>query len=116
MAENEKIVNGVISDEALDTIAGGAGISSSKLKKLAIGAGITVVAAGALAGAGVAGYKMGNKKGSEEGYKQGHLKGYSEGYNQSSDDDEKMKGLPDLFDESKTEENKGWFGGFFGKK
>ncbi|MGN1043823.1 MAG: hypothetical protein ACI4PR_03345 [Acutalibacteraceae bacterium] len=49
MAENEKIVNGVISEEALEDIAGGLKIEPKTLKRYLIGAGVTIAAAGTLA-------------------------------------------------------------------
>ena len=50
MAENEKIVNSIISEEALEDIAGGLKIDKATLKKYLIGAGVTIAAAGTLAG------------------------------------------------------------------
>ena len=50
MTKNAKIVNGVISEEALEDIAGGLKIEPKTLKKYLIGAGVTIAAAGTLAG------------------------------------------------------------------
>lgn len=54
MAE-EKIEKGAISEEALEEIAGGLNISKDTLKKVAIGAGVTVIG---LAGIGYGGKKL----------------------------------------------------------
>ena len=47
MAE-EKIEKGVISEEALEEIAGGINVSKETLKKVAIGAGVTVLGLGGI--------------------------------------------------------------------
>jgi len=47
MAE-EKIEKGVISEEALEEIAGGVGISKEKLQKVALGVGILIITAGGI--------------------------------------------------------------------
>ena len=57
MAE-EKIEKGVISEEALGEIAGGLNISKDTLKKVAIGAGVTVLGLAGLAGIGYVGKKL----------------------------------------------------------
>lgn len=57
MAE-EKIEKGVISEEALEEIAGGLNISKDTLKKVAIGAGVTVLGLAGLAGIGYVGKKL----------------------------------------------------------
>lgn len=54
MAE-EKIEKGVISEEALEEIAGGLNISKDTLKKVAIGAGVIIGTFALGAGAGVGG-------------------------------------------------------------
>lgn len=89
MAE-EKIEKGVISEEALEEIAGGLNISKDTLKKVAIGAGVTVLG---LAGLGASGYglyklgqKHGYKEGSKHGVEDGHQVGYMEGYNTGRDE------------------------------
>lgn len=57
---------GIISEEALEEVAGGAGVDKKKLKKVLLGAGIAVtsLAAGGVAGgvSGFAGAKLFNKK------------------------------------------------------
>ena len=59
----EEFKNGIISEEALDEIAGGAGISKDKLiKGLKIG-GIVIGSASAVAIAFAGGYKLGKDKG-----------------------------------------------------
>ena len=99
MAE-EKIEKGVISEEALEEIAGGLNISKDTLKKVAIGAGVTVLGLG---GYGL--YKWGEKKGHDdekiyaqknsvgnktfvdavkEAYNVGNLEGRKEGYDQGT--------------------------------
>lgn len=57
MAE-EKIEKGVISEEALEEIAGGLNISKDTLKKVAIGSGVTVIGLAGLAGIGYGGKKL----------------------------------------------------------
>lgn len=57
MAE-EKIEKGVISEEALEEIAGGLNISKDTLKKVAIGSGVTVLGLAGLAGIGYVGKKL----------------------------------------------------------
>ncbi|MBR0423130.1 MAG: hypothetical protein IJJ04_00595 [Clostridia bacterium] len=66
MAENKEMENGVISEEALDQIAGGLSINKSALKKAFIGAGVAIAAAaaGGLAHA-FSGKKGGNGKGGQ---------------------------------------------------
>lgn len=75
----EEFKNGIISEEALDEIAGGAGISKDKLiEGLKIG-GIFIGSASAVACALVGSYALGRKKGYNEGY--------NKGYNEGNDDD-----------------------------
>ena len=57
MAE-EKIEKGIISEEALEEIAGGINISKETLKKVAIGAGVTILGSAGLAGIGYIGKKL----------------------------------------------------------
>lgn len=58
MAENKEMENGVISEEALDQIAGGLSINKSTLKKVLIGSGVAIAAAAA----GGLAYFFGGKK------------------------------------------------------
>lgn len=54
----EEIKNGVISEEALDEIAGGLKISKSTVKKALTAAGVIVGALGAIGGTTIAGYEI----------------------------------------------------------
>ena len=54
----EEIKNGVISEEALEEIAGGLGISMSTFKKALAAAGVIVGALGAIGGTTVVGYEI----------------------------------------------------------
>ena len=65
MAE-EKIEKGIISEEALEEIAGGIGISKETLKKVAIGSGVIISAVGTVGGAAVGGYLLGKKRGEKK--------------------------------------------------
>lgn len=64
MAE-EKIEKGIISEEALEEIAGGIGISKETLKKVAIGSGVIIGVVGGTVGGAVGGYLLGKKRGEE---------------------------------------------------
>lgn len=76
----EEFKNGIISEEALDEIAGGAGVSKDKLMKgLKIG-GIVIGSAAAVATAFGVGHASGKRKGYDKGYELGTAKGHSEGY------------------------------------
>ncbi len=66
----KEIKNGVISEEALEEIAGGLKISKSTVKKVLATAGVVVGALGALgatAGIGYGGYKLATRGKKEEG-------------------------------------------------
>ena len=69
----EEIKNGVISEEALDEIAGGLKLPKSNLLKALIAAGVTVLAAMPLAGVGAgAAYLIDKKvKGKSQGQPNG---------------------------------------------
>ena len=54
----EEIKNGVISEEALEEIAGGLKISKSTVKKVLATAGVVVGALGAIGGTTIAGYEI----------------------------------------------------------
>lgn len=98
MAE-EKIEKGVISEEALEEIAGGLKISGYEiskdtLKKVAIGAGVTVLGLAGLSASGYGlyklgqkhGYKEGSKHGVEDGHQVGYMVGFEKGYNTGRDE------------------------------
>ena len=62
----EEIKNGVISEEALDEIAGGLKISKSTVKKALTAAGVVIGTLGAIGGTTLAGYEIyKHKKGKE---------------------------------------------------
>ena len=62
--EEKEIEKSVISEEALDDIAGGINVDKSTLKKILISAGVAIAGAGAIATAGGAvGYHLGKKRG-----------------------------------------------------
>ncbi len=64
MSKSEKeLKNGLISEEALDEIAGGIKMDKESLKGYFKKAGIAVVGAASIAGAGVLGYYGGKKAG-----------------------------------------------------
>lgn len=60
MSEQEQL-KGYISEEALDDVAGGFGVSKETAKKILIGSGITVVALGYGVGMFELGHKYGGK-------------------------------------------------------
>ena len=61
--EEKEIERGIISEEALDDIAGGLNIDKAKLIKGLKYAGVAIIGAGALASAGYGMYKWGEKRG-----------------------------------------------------
>lgn len=71
MAE-EKIEKGVISEEALEEIAGGINVSKETLKKIAIDAGVIIASGAALIGGGYGLYKLGENRGENRGYQSGY--------------------------------------------
>ena len=77
MAE-EKIEKGIISEEALEELAGGIGISKERLTQLALGTGLTICAVGGC----YASYKQGQKNGIQQGYALGNKEGYDLGRNE----------------------------------
>ena len=62
----EKMENGVISEEALEQVAGGLKVDPSTLKKILMGAGVAVGAAAIATAGGAVGYHMGKKRGTKE--------------------------------------------------
>lgn len=85
----EEFKNGAISEEALEEIAGGLKMPKITLKKVLIGAGVAILAAGgAAAGGGIAyaSYKAGQKSGKKSGFKEGAEYGHTETINSLKSD------------------------------
>ena len=74
---SEELKNGVISEEALEEIAGGLGIDFKTVKNAFIAASVAVAVAGLSVGVsagGAAGYYFGQKEGKEKGKKDQKIK------------------------------------------
>lgn len=74
---NEELTNGIISEEALEEIAGGLNMDLKTVRNTFIAAGIAIGIAGLSAGlsaGGVAGYYYGQKEGKEKGKNQQKIK------------------------------------------
>lgn len=109
MAE-EKIEKGVISEEALEEIAGGINVSKETLKKIAIDAGVIIASGAALIGGGYGLYKLGENRGENRGYQSGYntaMGKHSRSSNRGVYFDPKFeeKNLPRLFGDEKYEQD-----------